>query len=560
MNEHYNRWLHHRGLDPDLMQELLLLSQDEIEDCFYRHLDFGTAGMRGLLGPGINRMNLYTVRRVTEGLARTLIAQGDDTRKRGVAIAYDSRRFSPEFGAEAAGTLASHSVRVYLYPSLRPTPMLSYAVRHLGAAAGIMITASHNPASYNGYKVYGSDGAQMPPHRVDKILQALAGIDELALPSHSLQDGIASGWIKEIGSEVDTAYYNHVLSLSHENNATANQQLKVIFTPLHGTGNRPVRHILGELGFTQVHTVSAQETPDPDFPTVSAPNPEEHDVFTLALTEAEQYTADIVIGTDPDADRLGLYARNPAGNYTAFNGNQIGALLLHYTLERKAAKGELSSQGIVLKSIVTSEMGRSIASSFGVKMEDTLTGFKYIAEKVDRYEALNTPFLFGYEESYGYLLGSFVRDKDAIQAAMMCCEMAAYYKQAQNLTLTEVLEILYQQHGAYIESIFSFTFQGKKGLEKMSTLMDTLRNQPLKQIADLPIAQVKDYRLGIDHLPKANVLKYLCTDNSWVAIRPSGTEPKIKFYISAVADIIDAAQEKKKRMEKDLRDRLETSL
>ncbi|SFS50734.1 phospho-sugar mutase [Marininema halotolerans] len=556
MNEHYLRWSNHPGLEPALLQELHLLSDEAKEDAFYKHLEFGTAGMRGLIGPGINRMNRYTVRRVTTGLARTLSKQD---RLRGVAIAYDSRHQSPEFAAEAAGTLATHGINVYLYPSLRPTPMLSYAVRHLKAAAGIMITASHNPANYNGYKVYGRDGAQMPPHRVNDILYQLQYLDnELTLPSMSLEDGIASGYVHFIDSEIDDYYYQRVRSLTHTH-ASMNQQLIVVFTPLHGAGNQPIRKVLESIGFSQVHTVRAQENPDPDFPTVSAPNPEEPDVYALAVMEAKKRRADLIIATDPDADRLGLYARTATGEYSALNGNQIGALLLHYILKRKFDRGELFSNGVVLKSIVTSEISRSIANSFGISTEETLTGFKYIAERIAAYEAQGIPFLFGYEESYGYLLGSFVRDKDAIQAAVMCCEMAAYYKE-KNQTLNDVLTSIFQEHGAYSESLFSYTFEGKAGHEKMNQLMDRLRHHPLQQIAGIPITEVKDYHLGIDHLPKANVLKYCCTDQSWVAIRPSGTEPKIKFYFSAVADRIDLAQEKRERMVTYLQELLERPL
>ncbi|MFC4076474.1 phospho-sugar mutase [Salinithrix halophila] len=559
MNSIYQRWLQFQQLDPGLKKELRSLTTVEIEDAFYRRLEFGTAGMRGLLGPGTNRMNRYTVRRTTTGLARNLASLGEQIREKGVVIAYDSRRFSREFAEEAAGVLAHHQIRTYLFPELRPTPILSFAVRYLKASAGIMITASHNPAEYNGYKLYGEDGAQLPPHKVEAILREMEAIqDELTLATLPLHEGIETGWIQIIGDEVDQAYTQCVLSLSLQGKTEANSELKIVFTPLHGTGNLPVRRVLGELGFTSLHTVPEQEAPDPGFSTVSSPNPEEHQAFSLALEQARKQDADLVIGTDPDADRLGLYAKNAEGEFTTFNGNQIGALLLHYVLEQRKAKGILPEKGRVLKSIVTSDLGRAIATSYGVETEDTLTGFKYIAERIEAFGQEGPSFLFGYEESYGYLLGGFVRDKDAVQAAMMCCEMAAFYKR-QGQTLDRVLEELFSIHGAYEESLLSFTFQGKEGLSRMMAIMDDLRHRPFDEIGGLAVRELKDYSQGIDGLPAANVLKYRCKDGSWIAVRPSGTEPKIKFYFSTVADNRKAAQDKMDRMKNFLHIRMNLS-
>ncbi|OYD06660.1 phospho-sugar mutase [Paludifilum halophilum] len=555
MNSAYRRWLECKELDPKLKSELASLSETEIEDAFYRYLDFGTAGMRGILGAGTNRMNLYTVRRVTEGLARELGRQGEKTKKRGVVIAYDSRRQSPDFAEEAAGVLAFHGIHVYLFPSLRPTPVLSFAIRHLGAAAGIMVTASHNPPEYNGYKVYGDDGAQLPPSQVQNILREIEGIeDELNLNAWTVEQGVKAGNIHRLGEEVDTAYMDYLLSLSWQKRSPRNEKLRVVFTPLHGTGNQPVRRVLRELGFTRVYGVREQEQPDPDFPTVPSPNPESQEVFDLAVEQGKTMGADILIGTDPDADRLGLLAKNADGEYIAFNGNQIGVLLLSYLLEQRKAHQRLPEDGVIIKTVVTSDLGRSVAASFGVQTEETLTGFKYIAEKIKAYKTSGKKsFLFGYEESYGCLIGTSVRDKDAVQAAMMCCEMAAWYKE-QGLTLLDVLEKIYQKHGYYSEDLFSFTFQGKTGQTKMNWLMLELREHPPESIGGIRVVKLKDYAHGLDDLPPANLLKFHLEDGSWMAVRPSGTEPKIKFYFSAVAENRREAEGKLERMKRLIRE------
>lgn len=544
----YERWISHAELAPALKADLQQVTDEkELEDRFYRHLEFGTGGLRGVIGAGTNRMNIYTVRRATEGLARYLLKRVEGARQKGVVIAYDSRHMSTEFAAEAAGVLAYHGIRAYLFAELRPTPMLSFTVRYLQAAGGIVITASHNPPEYNGYKVYGEDGGQIPPAAADLILNEIEQVDhELLIPAIPLQEGIDSGLIQMLGQDIDQAYNDRLLSLSLQPQIVKQigESLQIVYTPLHGTGNLPVRRVLEDMGFLHVHVVEEQELPDPNFTTVSSPNPEERQAFELAIQKARQINADIILGTDPDADRVGVVTKNHNGDYIVLNGNQTGALLLEYILKQRRQRGDLPVNGVMLKTIVTSELGRAIADSYQIAAVDTLTGFKFIGEKINEYEQTGQhQFLFGYEESYGYLIGDFVRDKDAVQAAMMSCEMAAYYK-SQGMTLYDALDSLYQTYGYYLEDLVSITLKGKEGLEKIAQMMEDLRAQPLPAVGELTVKQVKDYRLGIEGLPKANVLKYVLADNSWVAIRPSGTEPKIKFYFSAVDKNRETAESK----------------
>lgn len=547
MNQAYRHWINHPLIDPQTLAELQSLTDEkEIEDRFYQPLAFGTAGLRGIIGAGTNRMNKYTVRRATEGFARYLLKSNPSARKQGVAIAYDSRHQSPEFAAEAAGVLAYHGICVYLYKELRPTPMLSFAVRHLQTAGGIVITASHNPPEYNGYKVYDPDGAQLLPEHANQILNEMLQIeDELAIPFLTLGEGVERGLIQLLGEELDQAYMEQLRSLSLHPSIIQEmaEQLKIVFTPLHGTGHMPVRRILTELGFQHVETVPEQEQPDPDFPTVTSPNPEERQAFELALKLAKQVEADVIIGTDPDADRIGVMVKHN-DQYVSLTGNQIGALLLYYICEQKKQLGQLPANGVMIKTIVTSELGRQIAAHFHVETMDVLTGFKYIAEKMKQFETTGThTFVMGYEESYGYLLGDFVRDKDAIQAAMIACEMAAYYKK-QGHTLIDILHHLYQQFGTYAEDLTSFTFKGKEGKEKMERLMNQLRHQPFTEITGIRVARNEDYHAGLHGLPPSNVLKTHLEDGSWIAIRPSGTEPKIKFYFSAKGSSHAEAEQK----------------
>lgn len=554
----YRRWLESDRVDGQLRDELAALTDErEIEDRFYRHLEFGTAGLRGILGAGTNRINRHTVRRATAGLAAYLLRHVEGAREKGVAIAYDSRRLSPELAAEASGVLAERGIRVYLFPELRPTPMLSFAVRHLQAAAGIVVTASHNPAAYNGYKVYAEDGGQIASEVAAQIVAEIDRVDdELAISSLSREEGQRRGLIQLLGREVEQAYYEQVLALSLRPDAVraAAESFRVVYTPLHGTGNKPVRHVLERLGFTQVFTVAEQEHPDPDFSTVSAPNPEEKQAFALALQVADRVQADLVLGTDPDTDRLGVVTMDESGAYVILTGNQIGALLLQYVLEQRNELNRLPENGMMLKTIVTSELGRKIADAYGVGTVDTLTGFKYIAERIEEYSRTGRhTFLFGYEESYGYLLGDFVRDKDAVQAAMMVCEMAAYYR-TKGMTLYQVLQRLYARHGYFCEELLSYAFQGKTGAEQMAAIMDRLRGRPLTHIGGLPVDEVLDYREGLHGLPKADVLKYVLANGGWVAVRPSGTEPKIKFYFSANAPDRKQAEEHLGRMKQQMLD------
>ncbi len=557
----YQHWLHHPALSPALKTELLGLTDEaQIEDRFYTRLQFGTAGMRGIIGAGINRMNLYTVRRATHGFARYLLKQDEGNKQKGVAIAYDSRRFSREFAEEAAGSLAYYGIRVYLFSDLRPTPMLSFAVRHLKAAGGIVITASHNPPEYNGYKVYNELGGQIAEATAQNIVSEIDALpDELTLPALSFKAGVKQGWIQLIGEEIDQAYQAKLSTLSL-NPGIARQSgnpLRIVYTPLHGTGLAPVRRALHEAGFTRLHIVDEQAVPDPDFSTVSSPNPEEPQAFALAMRLAKETGADIILGTDPDADRLGVAVRDRQGEYVMLTGNQLGALLLTYLLEQRVARGTLPANGIAVKTIVSSELGRAVAQSYGVAMTETLTGFKYIAEKIAEFERSGAyTFLFGYEESYGYLIGDFVRDKDAVQAALLTTEIAAYH-QANGRTLLDVLEALQARHGYYYDVQHSFTCTGKAGVETIHRVMKAIRLTPFGSVAGLSVRTVKDYLEGIDGLPPSNVLKYILADGSWFALRPSGTEPKIKLYVSAMDSSSAASREKAEAIKRTLVSHLE---
>lgn len=550
----YRRWIHHPALDPETKEELMQLKDPrEMEDRFGQTLTFGTAGLRGIIGAGTNRMNIYTVRRATEGFARYLLDTHPDAAKRqGIVIAYDSRQKSPEFAQEAAGVLAYHGIPVHLFPELRPTPMLSFAVRHLKAAGGIVITASHNPPEYNGYKVYGPDGGQLLPDAANRIFREIEQIeDEISLPSLSLEEGKNKGWIHFVGSEVDDAYFAHLktLPLQPEIIREMGKQIRIVYTPLHGTGNHPVRRILSELGFSELTVVSEQADPDPTFSTVQAPNPEERKAFQMALDYAERLNADLILGTDPDADRLGAMVLHQ-GEYVTLTGNQIGALMLHYLLSQKSAQNVIPPHATCYKTIVTSELGRKVAESYGVRMVDLLTGFKYIAEQIRLHEK-SRPFLFGYEESYGYLIGDFVRDKDAIQAAMMMAEMVAYHKK-QGQTLVDVLESLFARHGVHLEDLLSFTFTGTEGRQKMDAMLREWRQSPPAQLGAIPIIRLEDYSVGLHGLPPANAIKFLLANEAWVALRPSGTEPKMKCYIGVASATKKEAEDQLLRLKQDI--------
>lgn len=560
----YEQWKNDQNLEENLKNQLLDLEKDPetLEDAFYKPLEFGTAGMRGILGPGINRMNIYTIRQATEGLARFMDDQDPATRRRGVAIAYDSRHFSPEFAMEAAKTLAKHDIPSYVFESLRPTPELSFAVRYLNTFTGIMITASHNPANYNGYKVYGQDGAQMPPHDSDALTAYVRSIDNpLTIEVLSEEEAKNSGLIHIIGEEVDTEYLKNVKTVTIDQ-ALVNEygkDLKLIFTPLHGTGKMLGEKALTQAGFENFELVPEQAVADPDFSTVKSPNPEEHGAFEYAIKLGEKVGADLLIATDPDADRLGAAVRLPDGTYQVLTGNQLGAIMVQYILEAHKNAGTLPENATVLKSIVSSEMPTAIADKYGVSMLNVLTGFKFIAEKIQQFEEDHSgTFLFGFEESYGYLVKPFVRDKDAIQALVLLAEVAAYYKK-QGKNLHDALQDIFAQYGYFAEKTISVTLSGLEGPAKITAIMNKFREEAPSELAGVRIVKSEDFKagtiVGLDgHMekmttPPSDVLKYVMEDGSWVAVRPSGTEPKIKFYIGVKGDSQQAADDRIKALE-----------
>ena len=557
--ETYKQWREFEDLDSTLKENLTSIEADEklLEDAFYQPLSFGTAGMRGILGAGINRMNIYTIRQATEGLAKLLEDYGQDAKDRGVAIAYDSRHMSPEFAMESAKTLGAHGIKSYVFEALRPTPELSFAVRELNAFAGIMITASHNPADYNGYKVYGEDGGQMPPVDADAVTANVRAVenpltvevgDEAALK--------ADGTITIIGEEIDQKYLDNMKSVVVDQAVIDEMadQVSIVYTPLHGTGQMLVERTLADAGFTNVTYVTEQKEPDADFSTVKSPNPEEAGAFEVAERYGKDNDADILIATDPDADRMGAAVKLPNGDYQVITGNQIAALMTHYILTAKKNTGTLPDNGVILKSIVSSEMPTTIAKAFGVETVDVLTGFKFIAEKIKNYEADGSKnFLFGFEESYGYLVKAFVRDKDAVQATLLLAEVAAFYKK-QGKTAYDGLQDLFAEYGTFQEKTISVSLPGQEGAAKIEAILTNLRGEGLSEIAGQKVVETEDYlqdtrqfadgrseSLGME---KSNVLKYYLADETWIAVRPSGTEPKIKFYIGVVADSLEATQAK----------------
>lgn len=541
VEQQYRAWLNDAGIDSATKAELLSLegNEKEIEDRFYRDLEFGTGGLRGVIGAGINRMNAYTVGRATQGLAQFLLKEMPEPRS--VAIAYDSRNQSPEFALEAALVLAGNGITAYVFEALRTTPELSFAVRHLKASAGIVITASHNPPEYNGYKVYGPDGGQLVPHMADLVISEIRDLsfnqtkrlDRAAAESRKL--------LHWIGKDVDDAYLQVVTAVSQRPEVVKamSDKLQIVYTPLHGTGNLPVRAALAAVGFEHVHVVKEQELPDSQFSTVKSPNPEERDAFKLALELAAQVDADLIIGTDPDCDRMGAVVKDSNGEYFIMTGNQSGAIMVDYLLSSLKEKGQLPADGVVVKTIVTSEMGAVIARSYGAEVMNTLTGFKYIGEKMTQFDQEGGhTFLFGYEESYGYLAGNYARDKDAVVASMLIAEACAYYK-SKGLSLYDVLLKLYAQHGYFLEKLESRTMKGKDGVEQIQGIMSDWRTNPPAEINGRKVVQVLDYSLGLDGLPKENVLKYVLDDQSWFCLRPSGTEPKIKVYFAVCGDSVE---------------------
>ncbi|MGG3467508.1 phospho-sugar mutase [Neobacillus pocheonensis] len=552
------KWFSFNGLEEDLKEKLMELKDNTslVEEHFYKHLEFGTGGIRGELGPGINRLNTYTIRRAAEGLGRFISEQGESAKQRGVVIAYDSRHKSPEFALEVAKTVGKYGIKAFLFAELRPTPVLSFALRYLNAFSGVVITASHNPPEYNGFKVYGEDGGQIPPEAAEAIIHYVNAVDnELNVEVGEEQELLASGLLTYLGEEVDHAYVEQLktLQLNPELVRKAAKDFKIVYSPLHGTGNKPVRAGLEAFGFENVTVVKEQEMPDANFSTVKSPNPEEHAAFELAIQYGEQLGADILMATDPDADRLGVAVKNKDGEYVVLTGNQTGALMVEYLLSQKQAKGILPDNGVVIKTIVTSEIGRAIAEHYGVQAMDTLTGFKFIGEKINEFEQTGQhTFLLGYEESYGYLIGDFVRDKDAVQSAVFIAEVAAFFK-AKGMTLYEGLLGIYEKYGFYQESLQSITLKGKDGAEQIARLMDTFRSELLSEIAGMEVAAIEDYSTStkfingtesqID-LPRSNVLKYHLTDGSWFCLRPSGTEPKAKFYFAVKGASMADSKEK----------------
>ncbi|MFT8544621.1 MAG: phospho-sugar mutase [Leuconostoc falkenbergense] len=546
---------------PDyLATDLASYSAEEQEDAFYQNLSFGTAGMRGLLGAGTNRMNIYTVRQVTEALARYITSQGDAAKQRGVAISFDSRHFSPEFAADASQVLSAHGIKSYLFTSLRPTPELSFAVRELKAFAGIMITASHNPKEYNGYKVYGEDGGQMVPDAVAAVVKELEGITDIF--DISLDEKSAN--VQMIDDDIDNLYLSKMKTVTVDPELVAREgaSLKFVYSPLHGTGQYIGEKALQQAGFTNYTVVKEQAVIDGDFPTVKKPNPEDAAALTLAIEYAKREGADAVVATDPDADRMGAAVKLPDGSFQVLTGNQIAAVLVNYLLTAKKNTHSLPENGAIVTSIVSSRFASTVAESFGVVTADVLTGFKYIAATIDEFEATKShEFLFGFEESFGYLVKPFAHDKDAIQALVLFAEVAAYYK-SQGKTFADGVHELFEKFGYFEEKTISLDFPGIHGNDEMATIISEFRNNQPKSIGGVSVTRVQDFLSSIEtdntgetvalKQPKANVLKYWLADGSWVAVRPSGTEPKLKFYIGVVSDAQATSQAKIDKIASDL--------
>ncbi|MBY0121152.1 phospho-sugar mutase [Bacillus sp. S/N-304-OC-R1] len=553
----YNRWLQFEGLEPELKNELLTFGDNEtlIKDAFFKDLEFGTGGMRGEIGAGTNRMNTYTVRKATQGMAEYIKLSGAASMSRGVVIAFDSRRKSPQFSQEAAATLARNGVKVYLYDGPRTTPQLSFSVRKLNAFMGIMMTASHNPPEYNGYKVYGEDGAQLNLEQADAVIGQVHNVgDELAVPSGEFAELKADGMIEIIGKELDEDYRAQLLTVQKHPSMAEASSLRAVFTPLHGASGQSVRDLFAHTGYKHIYYVEEQMKPDGEFPTVKSPNPEEASAFELAIRDGQKHGVDILLAADPDGDRVGVAVRKN-DEYQLLTGNQTGAILIEYLLSQMHENGDIPANGRIFKTIVTSELGRVIGEHYGVSTEDVLTGFKFIGEKIKNYEATGEfSFLFGYEESYGYLIKDFARDKDALQALLAITEAAAFYKE-KGKSLLDVLDELYDRHGYYLEGLVSVTKKGAEGVRAIQQAMDALREQPIKDIGGLKIASQEDYLKrertfgngqGAEalHLPKSNVMKYFLEDGSWICVRPSGTEPKIKYYFGVRSDSKQGSEER----------------
>lgn len=557
--EVYQRWLTADAVDSDTKAELKAIenNEKEIEERFYRELEFGTAGMRGILGAGTNRMNVYNVRRATQGVAKYVLSMGAEAANSGVLIGYDTRNFSKVFAEETAKVLAANGVNVYLFDSVHSVPEVSFGIRTLKAAAGVMITASHNPKEYNGYKVYGCDGGQLPPDAADVVVDAITGYDIFNdIKIADFDTAVNNGTIKIVGEKLNEQFLDAISTQQINPDAVkaVADTFKLIYTPFHGTGSRPIKAILNRMGFKNVLVVKEQDTEDGNFPTVKSPNPEDKEGFEIAIKMAKENDVDIIIGTDPDCDRVGIVVRDAEGNYQTLTGNQTGALLCEYILSSKAAAGKINDKSVIIKTIVTTELAAAIAKEYGVQIMNVLTGFKYIGEKMTEFAKTGShEYLFGFEESYGYLAGTHARDKDGVVATMLIAEMAAYYK-TKGKSLYEALADIYKKYGYYMEKTVSVTMPGKDGMEKMSQLLSRCRTEPFENVNGLDVVSVTDYQSQtvvnkngengvIEGLPKANVLKYKLADSkTYFIVRPSGTEPKIKFYLGTVGESMQQAQ------------------
>ncbi len=560
-------WMTDPYFDEETRKELKAIEGEEAElyDRFYKDLDFGTGGLRGVIGAGTNRMNCYTIRKATQGLANFIIKEGGQ--EKGVAIAYDSRHMSQEFSDEAALCLNANGIKTYRFSSLRPTPELSFTVRELGCIAGIVITASHNPPEYNGYKVYWEDGAQITAPKDKQIIAEVNAVEDYAsVKTMKKEEAIEKGLYQVIDKELDDRYMEelHKQVMNQECLDEVAKEIKIVYTPLHGTGNLLVRRILKELDFEQVFVVPEQELPDGDFPTVSYPNPEDPKAFTLALKLAKEKDADLVLATDPDADRLGVYAKDSkTGEYMSFTGNMSGLLIAEYVLSQKKEKGILPENGALVKTIVSSNMADAITEEYGITLIEVLTGFKYIGEQIKFFEQNhNYEYLFGFEESYGCLLGTYARDKDAVVAVMALCEAAAYYK-TKGLTLWDQMLRIYEKYGYYKEDLATLTLKGEEGSKKIQSMLEEMRKNPPKKFGEYTVEAVRDYKEGVrtdlktgvkekTHLPTSNVLYYELSEDAWCCVRPSGTEPKIKFYIGVKGNDIEDAKQRAEGLKKAL--------
>ena len=557
--ENYKKWCEDTYFDEAIRAELKAIegNDKEIQERFYKDLEFGTGGLRGIIGAGTNRLNIYTVSKATQGFANYIIKQGEEAVKKGVAIAFDSRRMSPEFAEITALVLNGNGIKTYIYPSLRPTPMLSFAVRELNCTGGVVITASHNPPEYNGYKVYWADGGQVPYPRDEAIIEEVNAVTDFhTIKTANKDEAVKAGLFNVIGEEVDEAFDKNVLAqIVNPEIIKEQHDLKIVYTPIHGSGNKPVRRVLEKAGFENVTVVPEQELPDSEFTTVGYPNPENPAVFELAIKLAEKIDADIILGTDPDCDRVGAVVKTKDGSYTVLTGNMTGTLICNYICSQKAKLGTLPKNGALVSTIVSSEMTKAIAKKYNLAYFDVLTGFKYIGEKIKEFEQTGDyQYVFGFEESYGCLSGTYARDKDAVVASLLICEMAAYYK-SRGMSLYDGLMELYDTYGVYKEIIHSITLKGIEGIENMKKIMDTLRKDAPSEIAGVKVTETRDYledkivdvatgKVSPTNLPKSNVLYFTLADDTWFCVRPSGTEPKIKIYFGTKADTVENAEKK----------------